>query len=261
MELVGEAVSDVIMSLRQSYMERIRALPCFNGVQAVECDGDGHRQVPLCAYHEIPICPIVVRETNRRLMEEDPHLGSRAGSQLQTEAEHCGIPVRHWHLFDVKGGPARKFRDTDAMAAMEKYGEKADIVILSGGEGCGKSGAAALWCWKHRGFFTTAPEVMATSAYDQQGMERLRRPRHLVIDELGVEHSDAKGVWRSKLSMLLGMRYNDCSKTVITTNLTPEQISALLGERMMARIHESGRIARCSGESLRCQPGHMKVEG
>lgn len=71
----------------------------------------------------------------------------------------------------------------------------------------------------------------------------------LVIDDLGSEKiSD----WsRQMLYVLIDRRYRNCRQTIITTNLTPKNISEKIDDRIMSRISEMGRIVKLDGEDKR----------
>lgn len=71
----------------------------------------------------------------------------------------------------------------------------------------------------------------------------------LFIDDLGAEKvSD----WsRQMLYTLIDRRYRECKQTIITTNLTPSQISEQIDDRIMSRLSEMGEIVELKGKDKR----------
>lgn len=241
---------EVIASLRRNYEERLRALPCWDGNNCIPCDSNPGKQLTACSGRGTAICPLNVRSVcsaRNALLDEATQSSHSMNGERATA---MGIPRRHWHMLGIQGGPVRPLVETPALALIAQYGEL-DTLILCGGQGCGKSAAATVWCWRHHGLFVVAADVAASSAYEKADILRFREPSHLVIDDLGVEYGDSKGVWRSKLDVLMSSRYNDCKKTLITTNLLPQKLIGFLGDRIIGRVQEVGRIEACAGVSLR----------
>lgn len=88
--------------------------------------------------------------------------------------------------------------------------------------------------------FVTASDLMdrVREAIDQGGVRKLidqfRATKYLLIDDLGME-SPTK--WTlEQLTRIIDWRYRDGSQTVITTNLTLNEISQAHGDRIRSRI-------------------------
>mgnify|MGYP001420694463 CR=1 FL=1 len=65
--------------------------------------------------------------------------------------------------------------------------------------------------------------------------------RHLlVLDDVGAERESEFAT--DSLNLILGRRYNDVLKTVLTTNLTMQEIGARYGERISSRMSEAAAI-------------------
>ena len=66
----------------------------------------------------------------------------------------------------------------------------------------------------------------------------------VVLDDLGAENSsaeDRRGRWMlSKLHEIFDFRYRQKKRTIVTTNLTPEQLSKRYGDRLLSRMAEMG---------------------
>ena len=194
-------------------------------------------------------------------------------SRLPDHLRDCGVPLRIAEV--IAGG----LDDTAAVRAVKAFpASNKCFLVLAGQVGCGKSVAAAWalknakrketasvseWEWEpvtferldaHKGMYITAAQLAFVDMYSDEGREVLSNVATvpwLVLDELGSEQKDTKGRWMERLEHVLGTRYAECRKTVITTNLT----SAALGERYEARIRDRLRDAAefvsCGEKSLR----------
>lgn len=165
--------------------------------------------------------------------------------------------------FDI---PARTLRalesipmHTESLAAISK---QTDILVLSGGPGCGKSVAAAFWLvfnsidrndaglWG-AGFWITAASLSRGYAYDQEAFSKLTKKHALVIDDLGTEYQDQKERYLATLAEIVETRFAREKLTLITTNLGPSEFKARYGERLADRIREDGSFVECGTVSLR----------
>ena len=161
-------------------------------------------------------------------------------------------------------------RDTPAMANVRKWITWPKLVaVLAGGTGTGKSTAAA-WAALEVGggspLFVRAHELEARGRYDKDLRRDLRAASMLVIDDLGVEVLDGKGVFRALLDEVIDMFYGDRKRVVMTTNLQeartprpggviafddPPQFTERYGRRLFSRLFEVGEWLPCGDEDLR----------
>ena len=74
----------------------------------------------------------------------------------------------------------------------------------------------------------------------------------LIIDDLGSENI-LTNVTREYLYLILDSRARDNLKTIITTNLTPEQIQEIYDSRVFSRMFNKqiGIIVNMTGDDLR----------
>ena len=81
----------------------------------------------------------------------------------------------------------------------------------------------------------------------------------LILDDVGAENTTAWAVER--LFTLLNYRHGEHLTTIITTNLTPEELSQRLGDRLAWRIAEMSDVVsldKCP--NLRAQKPRPKLE-
>jgi DNA replication protein DnaC len=83
----------------------------------------------------------------------------------------------------------------------------------------------------------------------EQLLELLCRCEHLVLDDLGRERPTE---WaRETLYLVVNARYQECFATSLTTNLSPAELQARLGEPILDRLAETNRAYWCQWPSHR----------
>lgn len=152
---------------------------------------------------------------------------------------------------------------TQATAAVDGWAASGGwCLCMSGPAGVGKSFAAGYWLWRrivddrrntdpnNKKRWFPAMRLAAVSSYGQE-LEDLCGVAALVIDDLGVEYTDERGAFLSKLDYLLDSRYSEERPTIITTNLDLASFSRRYTERVVDRIREGGSFRRIEGKSQR----------
>lgn len=83
--------------------------------------------------------------------------------------------------------------------------------------------------------------------------QRLRTTPLLVLDDLGGEYrGKSDESWtRRKIASVIADRYDSKLSTIITTNLTVEQLKVEYDERMIDRLRSTNRLITLGGASLR----------
>ena len=158
-------------------------------------------------------------------------------------------------------------RDDDQDAS-----EPPRILLLGGGTGGGKTTATAWLALKSRDLmpgFIRASELERRGRYDKDLRGWIPERTSLVIDDLGAEVLDGKGVFRSFLDELVDDFYGSKRRLIFTTNLQPKiddryraacaaegrepepQISERYGDRVRSRIIQIGHWAECGNTDLR----------
>ncbi len=244
-----------IERVRDARMARAASVPCAL-TDAAHCTGPED-----CPLGRAPDCPL--------RLEAEAVSVARRKRQVETEkaeavAAAAGIPRRLWDRVGV-GRDSDDLLDTDALRAVRAM--RGTFLVLAGPTGTGKTVAAAWWAWKRRGRFVKASRIARMSWYDEARVDALLSAPALVVDELGTECDDGKGVWRSRIDELFDARYDAALPTVITTNL-PEgtmvggtrTLSGLVGSRIWKRWLETGAVVPCTGADLRATAGEEVPE-
>ena len=184
-------------------------------------------------------------------------LGRRAADRAAAATAAAGVPRRFLPLL---GSPA----PTRAVSVATNWSGRGFLTLL-GNTGTGKSFAAALrvylealsgvdavWSDPSR-WEEVRPGAMWVSAYGAAASKDVLSAasgcRFLVLDDLGEESSDRRD--RAALRELVSERYNGDQPTILTSNLTEDEIRDRYGDRTLERLLETGTLARCAGESLR----------
>lgn len=164
---------------------------------------------------------------------------------------------------EVAVSHARAVEDTLAVDWSRKYlGSPKRMLVLAGGVGSGKT-TAATWIamqLSNAAMFVRAAELEARGRYDQDLRRAIGAASLLVIDDLGAETLDGKGVFRGFFDEIADKFYSGSRRRiVITTNLRVRrdetnrapQIAERYGERMLSRLREFGMLGDCGSEDLR----------
>lgn len=152
--------------------------------------------------------------------------------------------------------------------------EPSRILVLGGGTGGGKT-TAATWVELKRSDpmpgFILASELERRGRYDKDLRAWFPERTSLVIDDLGAELLDGKGVFRSWLDEIVDAFYSTKRRLIITTNLKPRiddayraecqresrdpepQFRERYGDRVSSRIIQVGKWAGCGNRDLRVE--------
>ncbi len=162
--------------------------------------------------------------------------------------EKCGIPRRMWAELE-------SLKETDAIRAVDNWrkGGKT-FLVLEGGVGVGKTYAASHFVAQPGGLFVKTMDIARKSAFDTEGWNQLYTTPFLAIDDLGSEPLDEKGWALSAILGLIDRRYDEAAHTVITTNLSLDQIRKRYGQdggRLFDRLREAADWVQLGGKSMR----------
>lgn len=138
-------------------------------------------------------------------------------------------------------------------------------LVLAGGVGAGKTTAATWALLKGqdpRPGFLRASELERRGRYDKHLDEWLKDKTSLVIDDIGAESLDGKGVFVSLLDEVVDIFYSNRRTLVMTTNLRPRkenaddkdedpQFKERYGERVWSRLSQVAEWGDCGTRDLR----------
>ncbi len=86
---------------------------------------------------------------------------------------------------------------------------------------------------------------------EPQVLDSLRRPRLLVLDEIGQRTESG---WENRTFLeVLNARYNEKSDTIMTRNLNLKELRQNLGPSLVGRMKEGGGMVECDWPSFRIQ--------
>lgn len=224
----------------------------------------------------------VERERMRHRAEMLVHTEGMAGSRCRfprwavESAQRVSLDtaaLRHCRKFlhaleqELTAGTRRMLGEHD-----EDEGPAPRILVLAGGTGGGKTTAAAWLALKSRDAmpgFIRASELERRGRYDKDLRGWIPERTSLVIDDIGAEVLDSKGVFRSFLDEIVDDFYSSRRRLILTTNLKPKitdehraecakdgrdpepQFRERYGDRVRSRIVEVGQWAECGNVDLR----------
>jgi hypothetical protein len=188
---------------------------------------------------------------------EYTHPGVDVRARARRRGVVAGVPELHLrNLVDRDPMPGQAWVAVREFLADDRLG----FLVLSGGKGTHKTGSA---CWMltqvEGGNFVEAPDLLAVAIEDKARYLRLRVSRYVVLDDLGTEIRDGKGLFQGVLNTLWNGWYAGCAKVITTCNLTAEEFrrppeKGGYGERIYDRLRERGRWICIGGESRRRAP-------
>ena len=152
----------------------------------------------------------------------------------------------------------RQWRETEAWKRLTRAAGTALVIILKGPNGTGKSSAACRYlanrsrviisrngiiekidAWDD-GIYLRAPDCARIADLEEDRLEKIWGARTLVIDDLG-EEAELGDKAIGRLRAILTRRDDAITpktRTVITTNLTREEIASRYGKRVFDRLRE-----------------------
>jgi len=209
-------------------------------------------------------------EIFRRAAPVDDH--EIRAAELRAEREHRARRLKFSGIGAVLAEAGRRAvlagdeRPTHALLTVRSWYARAtddrapgtSVLILAGPMGTGKTIAAAWVLARETGIYVTVERFLrlysARTRESEGELERLRRARFVVLDELGTERDPE--TFRAAFHWLIDGRQARRKLTLIMGNLSADQVRARLrdgtyDERTADRLRAIARFATTSGESLR----------
>ena len=168
-----------------------------------------------------------------------------------------GVPMR-FQTFTLDNFPTKP-----ALALVKAWVEGGGSSLLMWGAfGTGKTALAVGLVSDRidrgeRAYFTTTPKLLdrIKATYSKEGGEEdeiltlIKTVPFLVLDDLGAERVTD---WvEEKLFTIINERHDEMRDTVFTTNLSPAELGAHIGERTCWRVLEMCDVLKIEGPNLR----------
>jgi DNA replication protein DnaC len=163
-----------------------------------------------------------------------------------------GVPMRFL-------GATLRGEQTAAIIATRDFlndgAQRGRCLVLLGPPGVGKTyaGAAAILAWPRPAWFLHADTIAQAAARDHHELleivERAQRVSLLLLDDLGRLKVD--GLAETVVEEILSRRHAELMASIITSNWTPDVMSARLSARLLDRLAEWGTVAVVPGASRR----------
>ena len=234
----------------------------------------------ICPHHGTPIRAETVQALGRTiqisgncpqcqeiaLKTERQREGKRQEALFLTAQREAGVPLRYQQAclgpFPV-AAPGQEHVLTGAKEFIEMAGRNCTGLILVGIVGSGKTHVAcailnALLQTGRKGLFLTVVQAFRriketygrdSEKTEQEALRGLVAPDILILDEVGVQFgTDAE---HRILLEIVNERYNRMKPTILMSNLTIPEFTALVGERVVDRFREGGRVLVFDWQSMR----------
>lgn len=105
--------------------------------------------------------------------------------------------------------------------------------------------------WKARVTDTFVKEPTARSIESQRILEIVEKVPLLVLDDIGQEHRTVSGFTESMLHEMLRVRYESARPTIVTTNISPDQMSLIYGPSFDSFRHDAFETIALLGQDSR----------
>lgn len=247
-KLISKIVADMIPA-RKSLVDRMCELQDWADKNIhdcqMDCDSKGRIKIQLEG-DEVPLpvgCPVFSRECNR---------GKAILAEMRQKAEDSvpsEIPERYRKSIV-------QYDETEAIRGARQW-NGAGVMYICGSTGTGKTYAAAWWVynrlfqrleknWDEPFMWQEAAkyEMRWFSAFDicidRTIMQEARNAPLLIIDDLGCEVESATN--KAIINDLIANRYSHRKPTIITSNLSMEELQSRYKDRMYERILQTGHI-------------------
>jgi len=190
------------------------------------------------------------REIAEEREERERKLAAEARVRWNENMIRAGVPGRRLE----EALAADVDLEAPAIKALDSWSEDRNILVIAGPIGVGKTIAAVLWLQANGGrrpLFMRASAFEARGRYDHDTRQAWERSTGFVLDDLGVEYTDARGNFAALLDELVDLYTGGHAGLVITTNLDASKFRERYGERVASRIVKFGNWRNIRGEDRR----------
>lgn len=205
----------------------------------------------------LEVTPEEREEQDRRLAE---HYAAMERERWESRATAGGIPRRYW---DASYEAARP---TAAITALQRFAQDGGIRsgrcgVLMGATGTGKTYAsvallrAATNQWWRFWYFPALVGAWLDSDRRGAALKSALETDLVVLDDFGAEYVKQGGMVEALVDELIWTREAEMLPTVITTNLTLDELRTKLSDRLVDRLRGSwGWLYAVTGPSERQSP-------
>lgn len=196
-------------------------------------------------------------------VEENSENNKFVDKEMENELRRCGIPERFINA--SFSNTESRFNELLKKFCLTGSIEGKSIVILAGNNGTGKSRLAGC-CIRHRydnGLkagtyisckYEVCPLIRSSRSFkaEKNELDTLNyfyKNPFLVLDETG--KGDDNIIAKSFIEMVLSARYDNDLPTLITTNLTKDELIEFVGKDVSSRFKESALFYIVDGDDKR----------
>ncbi|MEU6362255.1 ATP-binding protein [Streptomyces albidoflavus] len=180
---------------------------------------------------------------------------------------NAGIPLNYqrlgWDDIETVQQPIVEQIMQYAVEAARNIASGRNLVLWSTSSGTGKTLLLALLAKAlmvegfqiHFAQFNEIIDLFTSSWRDQAEREqwnrRVRNVDVLAIDDMGREHKGRLDMVEAMVDQIVRARVSDAAPTIITTNLTPQQMQEGYGGKVMSLLSESADYIEIGGDDYR----------
>ncbi|MCP4977665.1 MAG: ATP-binding protein [Maribacter sp.] len=194
----------------------------------------------------------------------------KEANTIASNIKSSGIPQRYWRSIFLDYQV--KTVEQEAVIVECKNFAKGDYsgLIISGTNGTGKTMLASIILNtiirrtphdnngfdSHKRLYTEAIKMIRCikdtwrkKTSEQDAIDKFVKPEVLVIDEIGMQYGSP--VEAQFITEIINDRYNQRKKTIILGNLNIKEITEIVGDRVVDRFREDGKLLVCNWKSFR----------
>jgi len=204
---------------------------------------------PRCKWGLTPFCAARIRD------EEQWWEGIEKRNQKERDVWHADdlkIPRAMWGMIGIgMDRPSEGSLVTQPMRDVMDLSRRR-LIVIYGPDGAGKSTAAAMWCWRRKGWYYRATGLRWWTKpgrgwnRDDGDDVRLLKQRAVAIVGLDKPWANKDGPHRHNLMHVLRERFENGLFTLLTSNLSPTDLEPLIGTGLMRTTRNAGAIKQVS---------------